>query len=85
MKQHFIMKNIRFLLGGVLLAVTVQLSAQARAVDEAVFEKISKTFILNDDGSQECHYYKKIRYNTHHSFHNLTAKRLSPIILIIKR
>jgi len=65
------MKNIRFLLGGVLLFAAVQLSAQTRVVDEAVFEKISKTFILNEDGSQEYHYYKKIRYNTYHSFHNL--------------
>ena len=65
------MNNIRFLLGGVLLAAAVHLSAQTRVVDEAVFEKISKTFILNKDGSQEYHYYKKMRYNTHHSFHNL--------------
>ena len=65
------MKNIRLLLCGVLLSVAVHLFAQGRVVDEAVFEKISKTFILNEDGSQEYHYYKKIRYNTHHSFHNL--------------
>jgi len=65
------MNNIRFLLVGVLLAITIHLSAQTRVVDEAVFEKISKTFILNEDGSQEYHYYKKVRYNTQHAFHNL--------------
>jgi len=65
------MKNIHLLFSGILLCIFCHLSAQTRVVDEAVFEKISKTFILNEDGSQEYHYYKKLRYNTHHAFHNL--------------
>ena len=71
MKRHITTRNSRILLGVILLSAFVQLSAQTRVVDEAVFEKISKTFILNKDGSHEYHYYKKLRYNTHHSFHNL--------------
>jgi len=71
MKIYATTKTARLLIIGVLFTVFGYLSAQTRIVDEAVFEKISKTFILNEDGSQEYHYYKKLRLNTHHAFHNL--------------
>jgi len=71
MKNNIKTKSIRLTFIGVFLLVPVYLFSQIRPVDEVIFEKISKTFVFNDDGSQEYHYYKKLRFNTHHAFHNL--------------
>ena len=35
---------------------------------DAVYEKIIKEYTLNEDGSIEFHYYKKLKLNTHYSF-----------------
>ncbi|MEZ5196662.1 MAG: DUF3857 domain-containing protein [Bacteroidales bacterium] len=38
---------------------------------DAVFEKIVKEYTLNDDGSIDFHYYKKLKLLTHYSFNRL--------------
>jgi hypothetical protein len=38
---------------------------------DAVFEKIVKTYTLNDDGSMDYRYYKKLKLLTHNSFNRL--------------
>lgn len=54
----------------VTLLFSINLMAQEVSTD-AVYEKISEDYTLNDDGSMSYHYYKKLKYNTHFSFNRL--------------
>ena len=38
---------------------------------DAIYEKITKEYILHEDGSMDYHYYKKLKLNTHFSFNRL--------------
>lgn len=59
------MKKLAYSLLGLFLFLTnAAIFAQTEVVDAAVYEKISETFTLNDDGSQTYNYYKKIKINT---------------------
>ncbi len=49
---------------------SISLNGQELTTD-AVYEKISSEYTLNDDGSAVYHYYKKLRLNTHYSFNRL--------------
>ncbi|MDR0363630.1 MAG: DUF3857 domain-containing protein [Bacteroidales bacterium] len=63
------MKKLLYLLVVLFfLSTSNTLFSQTRVIDEAVYEKISKTFVLNDDGSQEFHFYKKMKFNSYESF-----------------
>ena len=42
-----------------------------QTASDAVFEKIEKTYTLNDNGSIDYRYYKKLKLITHHSFNRL--------------
>lgn len=65
------MKKIQIALIPVLfLLLPVFLSAQTESYD-AEYLKLVKEYTLNDDGSTEFHFYKKIKLNTHYAFHRL--------------
>ncbi|MCB2220443.1 MAG: DUF3857 domain-containing protein [Bacteroidetes bacterium] len=61
---------MKYIIGSFLLIFSIGLKAQQTQTD-AVYEKIIKEYTLNKDGSQEFHYYKKLKLNTHYSFNRL--------------
>lgn len=58
-----------FLTPVILLAWSLVITGQP--LSDAVFEKIQKTYTLNEDGSIDFNYYKKLRLLTHNSFNRL--------------
>jgi hypothetical protein len=63
-------ETMKYIVGLLLLIISLGLIAQEIQTD-AVYEKILKEYTLNKDGSQEFHYYKKLKLNTHYSFNRL--------------
>ena len=58
----------------ILIILTVFFSIGLFSQDiktDAVYEKITKEYTLNEDGSVVFHYYKKLKLNTHFSFNRL--------------
>lgn len=66
-KNQFNMKSVLFILCTLL---SFELSAQ-QIPSDAVYQNIVREYILNDDGSIEYHYYKKLKLNTHFAFNRL--------------
>ncbi|MBM3437073.1 MAG: DUF3857 domain-containing protein, partial [Bacteroidetes bacterium] len=58
------MKNLFIL----LISLVIGLCLEAQPASDAVFEKITKDYTLNDDGSVDLHFYKKLKLLTHLSF-----------------
>jgi len=57
---------------GILLFLTIYALGLATEIkSDAVFEKITIEYTLNEDGSQEYHYYKRLKLLTHLSFNRL--------------
>jgi hypothetical protein len=54
-----------------LIAIAASLELAAQPGSDAVFEKITKEYILHKDGSIDFHYYKKLKLLTHLSFNRL--------------
>jgi hypothetical protein len=54
----------------IILAAT-SLTVYSQPASDAVFEKIEKTYTLNDDGSMDFRFYKKLKLLTHNSFNRL--------------
>ncbi len=52
----------------ILSAIIVTSTFAQHENADAVFEKITKTYTLNDDGSMSYHYFKQLKYLTHTSF-----------------
>lgn len=63
------MKRVQYIyvMVWMLLTATV-VHAQTQVVDAGVYENISKTFTLHEDGGQELRVFVKLRYNTYDSF-----------------
>lgn len=58
----------------IILTISILFSISLMAgeiTSDAVYEKIVEEYTLNEDGSMEFHYYKKLKYNTHFSFNRL--------------
>ncbi len=56
----------------IIIAAIVCTSAAAQPEDaDAVFEKITKTYTLNEDGSMSYRYFKELKLNTYMSFNRL--------------
>jgi hypothetical protein len=54
-----------------LICIAIGFNLTAQPASDAVFEKIIKEYTLNDDGSVDFHYYKKLKLLTHYSFNRL--------------
>jgi len=54
-----------------LIGIAIGFNLKAQPASDAVFEKIIKEYTLNDDGSVDFHYYKKLKLLTHYSFNRL--------------
>jgi hypothetical protein len=54
-----------------LICLALGWNLMAQPASDAVFEKITKEYVLNDDGSIDLHYYKKLKLLTHYSFNRL--------------
>ena len=61
--------NKYFITPVIVLFFNIALLAQPAS--DAIFEKIEKTYTLNDDGSMDFRYYKKLKLLTHNSFNRL--------------
>jgi hypothetical protein len=61
---------IRYFLTTVLISC-FSFFINGQPTSDAVFEKIEKTYTLNDDGSMDFRYYKKLKLLTHNSFNRL--------------
>lgn len=61
---------IKYILALVLVSC-YGISLTGQPTSDAVFEKIEKTYTLNDDGSMDFRYYKKLKLLTHNSFNRL--------------
>jgi hypothetical protein len=54
-----------------VILLIVNLTVSGQPASDAVFEKIEKTYTLNEDGSMDFRYYKKLKLLTHNSFNRL--------------
>jgi hypothetical protein len=54
-----------------VLIVFCGVATNGQPASDAVFEKIEKTYSLNDDGSMDFRFYKKLKLLTHNSFNRL--------------
>jgi hypothetical protein len=59
--------NILFLL--IILFPFIGISQEEKA--DAVYDKLTREFVLNEDGTMEYHYYKELKILTHFAFHRL--------------
>ncbi len=65
------MKQIqKFFIIAVFLIITLDLYSQPENAD-AIFEKITKEYTLNEDGSMDFHYIKKLKLLSYYSFNRL--------------
>lgn len=55
----------------IVLFSIIHLGIFAQPQTDATFEQIIKEYTLNEDGSIDFHYYKKLRLNTHFSFNRM--------------
>ncbi len=54
-----------------LIFLTVNVALTGQPASDAVFEKIEKSYTLNEDGSMDFRHYKKLKLLTHNSFNRL--------------
>ena len=54
-----------------IIVFVCNIAITAQTASDAVFEKIEKTYTLNDDGSMDFRFYKKLKLLTHNSFNRL--------------
>jgi hypothetical protein len=68
MKNILTMKNNLIILL-LIFAWTIGLTTESNS--DAIFEQITIEYTLHEDGSQEYHYYKRLKLLSHHSFNRL--------------
>jgi hypothetical protein len=59
------------LISVVILFIAFSVSAQNEPTTDAIYQKIKKEYTLNEDGSIDFHYYKKMKYLTPYAFNRL--------------
>jgi len=61
---------MKYLINIITLFLVIVVSAQEPSTD-AIYQKITKEYTLNEDGSIDFHYYKKMKYLTPYAFNRL--------------